>query len=235
VASGRVLFVDDDRALRDAVSRALRLEGYQVTVAAEGREALHLLASGPVDLVVLDVSMPAMNGLEVCRRIRSAGDQASVLMLTARDGISDRVAGLDAGADDYLVKPFALAEFLARVRAGVRRHHELDSVQPPLDEPTELVVEDLRIDARAHQAYRAGRRLALTKTEYLLLQLLMADAGTVLSRSLILDRVWGDDASAGTKVVDVFISHLRRKLEADDESRLIQTVHGVGYVLRRER
>jgi two-component system response regulator MprA len=230
-----VLFVDDDRALRDAVSRALRFEGYEVAVAAEGREALHLLASRPVDLVVLDVSMPAMNGLEVCRRIRSAGEHASVLMLTARDGLPDRIAGLDAGADDYLVKPFALAEFLARVRAGMRRQHELGTVQPPPDQPTELLVDDLRIDEPAHQAFRGGRLLALTKTEYLLLELLMADAGTVLSRAVILDRIWGGDGSAGTKVVDVFISHLRRKLEAHGEPRLIQTVHGVGYVLRRER
>jgi two-component system, OmpR family, response regulator MprA len=206
-----------------------------VAVAAEGREALHLLASRPVDLVVLDVSMPAMNGLEVCRRIRSAGEHASVLMLTARDGLPDRIAGLDAGADDYLVKPFALAEFLARVRAGMRRQHELGTVQPPPDQPTELLVEDLRIDEPAHQAFRGGRLLALTKTEYLLLELLMADAGTVLSRGVILDRIWGGEHSAGTKVVDVFISHLRRKLEAHGEPRLIQTVHGVGYVLRRER
>jgi two-component system, OmpR family, response regulator MprA len=235
VAGGRVLLVDDDRALRDAVSRALRLEGYEVAVAAEGREALHLLASRPVDLVVLDVSMPVMNGLEVLSRIRSAREHASVLMLTARDGIPERIAGLDAGADDYLVKPFALAEFLARVRAGVRRQHETGTAQPSPDEPAELAVEDLRIDARAHQAFRASRRLALTKTEYLLLELFMVDAGTVLSRAVILDRIWGGDNSAGTKVVDVFISHLRRKLEAHGEPRLIQTVHGVGYVLRKER
>jgi two-component system response regulator MprA len=230
-----VLFVDDDRALRDAVSRALRMEGYEVAVAAEGREALHLLASGPVDLVVLDVSMPTMNGLEVCRRIRSAGDQASVLMLTARDGIPDRIAGFDAGADDYLIKPFALAEFLARVRVGIRRQHEMSAAKPTLDEPTELVFDDLRIDVPAHEAFRAGRRLDLTKTEHLLLELFINDAGTVLSRAVILDRNWGGDASAGTKVVDVFISHLRRKLEAHGGPRLIQTVHGVGYVLRKER
>lgn len=156
-------------------------------------------------------------------------------MLTARDGIPERIAGLDAGADDYLVKPFALGEFLARVRAGVRRQHEMGAVQPPPDDPIELAVENLRTDARAHQAFQADRPLALTKTEYLLLELLMVDAGTVLSRELILDRIWGDDGNAGTKVVDVFISHLRRKLEAHGEARLIQTVHGVGYVLRRER
>ncbi len=229
-----MLFVDDDRALRDAVSRALRLEGYHVLVAAEGREALHLLGSEKVDLVVLDVSMPGMDGLEVCRRIRSAGELASVLMLTARDGIPDRIAGLDAGADDYLIKPFALAEFLARVRANMRRQHDTSRSLPDFHQPTELTFADLLIDVRAHEAFRAGRRLALTKTEHRLLELLMTNTGTVLSRTVILDRIWRSDGVAGPKVVDVFVSHLRRKMEADGEPRLLQTVHGVGYVLRDE-
>jgi two-component system response regulator MprA len=232
---GCVLFVDDDRALRDAVSRALRMEGYEVRVAAEGNEALHLLANGPVDLVVLDVSMPGMNGLEVCRRIRSAGEHTAVLMLTARDGIPDRIAGLDAGADDYLIKPFALSEFLARVRAGMRRQHSTSEVaSPSLPEPRDLTFADLRIDVRGHEASRGSRRLHLTKTEHRLLELLLTNAGTVLSRAVILDRIWAGDDGTGPKTVDVFVSHLRRNMELAGEPRLLQTVHGVGYVLREQ-
>jgi two-component system response regulator MprA len=226
-----VLLVDDDRALRDAVGRALRLDGYHVALAAEGREALFMLSSERVDVVVLDVSMPTVNGLEVCRRIRAAGDDASILMLTARDGIRDRVAGLDAGADDYLVKPFALGEFLARVRAGMRRalSEGTREFSPP---SADLRFADLRMDSRGREVSRAGRQLNLTKTEYALLELFMASPGTVLSRPVILDRIWPGDRTASSKVVDVFVSHLRKKMEAAGERRLLETVHCVGYVLR---
>jgi two-component system response regulator MprA len=227
---GRVLLVDDDRVLREAVGRALRLEGYEVLLACDGREALRLMAHDQADLIVLDVSMPEMNGIEVCRRMRSAGEMASVLMLTARDGIGERVEGLDAGADDYLVKPFALEELLARVRAGVRRSGE----RPGVAEPSsgELVFADLRMEPDAQMAFRGERRLELTRTEYLLLELLLSNPRRVLSRHVIFERVWGYDFAASSKVLDVYVSYLRRKLEADGEPRLVHTVRSVGYVLR---
>jgi two-component system response regulator MprA len=227
---GRVLLVDDDRVLREAVGRALRLEGYEVLLACDGREALRLMAHDQADLIVLDVSMPEMNGIEVCRRMRSAGEMASVLMLTARDGIGERVEGLDAGADDYLVKPFALEELLARVRAGVRRSGE----RPGVAEPSsgELVFADLRMEPDAQMAFRGERRLELTRTEYLLLELLLSNPRRVLSRHVIFERVWGYDFAASSKVLDVYVSYLRRKLEADGEARLVHTVRSVGYVLR---
>jgi two-component system response regulator MprA len=227
---GRVLLVDDDRVLREAVGRALRLEGYEVLLACDGREALRLMAHDQADLIVLDVSMPEMNGIEVCRRMRSAGEMASVLMLTARDGIGERVEGLDAGADDYLVKPFALEELLARVRAGVRRSGE----RPGVAEPSsgELVFADLRMEPDAQMAFRGERRLELTRTEYLLLELLLTNPRRVLSRHVIFERVWGYDFAASSKVLDVYVSYLRRKLEAAGEPRLVHTVRSVGYVLR---
>jgi two-component system response regulator MprA len=227
---GRVLLVDDDRVLREAVGRALRLEGYEVLLACDGREALRLMAHDQADLIVLDVSMPEMNGIEVCRRMRSAGEMASVLMLTARDGIGERVEGLDAGADDYLVKPFALEELLARVRAGVRRSGE----RPGVAEPSsgELVFADLRMEPDAQMAFRGERRLELTRTEYLLLELLLSNPRRVLSRHVIFERVWGYDFAASSKVLDVYVSYLRRKLEAAGEPRLVHTVRSVGYVLR---
>jgi two-component system response regulator MprA len=227
---GRVLLVDDDRVLREAVGRALRLEGYEVLLACDGREALRLMAHDQADLIVLDVSMPEMNGIEVCRRMRSAGEMASVLMLTARDGIGERVEGLDAGADDYLVKPFALEELLARVRAGVRRSGE----RPGVAEPSsgELVFADLRMEPDAQMAFRGERKLELTRTEYLLLELLLSNPRRVLSRHVIFERVWGYDFAASSKVLDVYVSYLRRKLEAAGEARLVHTVRSVGYVLR---
>lgn len=229
MAAGQVLLVDDDRALRDAVGRALRLAGFDVTLAADGPEALELAATNPPDIVVLDVAMPSMSGVEVCRRLRARGARTSVLMLTAKDTIRDRVDGLDAGADDYLVKPFALDELLARVRAGVRRSQ---TAMPTGDDTEELVFADVRVELAACLAFRGDRRLDLTRTEYLLLEYFLANPRRVLSRSMIFDRVWGYDLAASSKVLDVYVSYVRRKLEADGEPRLIHTVRSVGYVLR---
>ena len=230
---GRVLLVDDDRALRDAVGRALRLEGYDVVLARDGPEALWVMAREPADLVVLDVSMPSMSGVEVCRRIRTGGDPAAVLMLTALDGIPERVAGLDAGADDYLVKPFALDELLARVRAGIRRRMGVASgvEETPADE---LAFADVRIDLGAQMAFRGPRRMDLTRTEYLLLEYFLTNPRKVLSRSVVFDRVWGCDIASTSKVLDVYVCYLRRKMEAAGESRLLHTVRSVGYVLRED-
>lgn len=221
--------VDDDRALREAVGRALRFEGFGVTLATDGQEALELACASEPDIVVLDVAMPTMNGIEVCQRMRASGARTSVLMLTAKDGIHDRVAGLDAGADDYLVKPFSLDELLARVRAGVRR---TQAVVPPPPNAEELTFADVRIELGACLAFRGERRLDLTRTEYLLLEYLLLNPRKALSRSMIFDRVWGYDLEASSKVLDVYVSYLRRKLESDGEPRLIQTVRSVGYMLR---
>ncbi len=229
MAAGQVLLVDDDRALRDAVGRALRLEGFDVTLAADGPQALELAAAGPPDIIVLDVAMPVMSGVEVCRRMRARGARTSVLMLTAKDTIRDRVQGLDAGADDYLVKPFALDELLARVRAGVRRSQ---SAVPPEDDMEELAFADVRIEPAACLAFRGERKLDLTRTEYLLLGYFLENPRRVLTRSMIFERVWGYDMTASSKVLDVYVSYLRRKLEAWGEPRLIHTVRSVGYVLR---
>jgi two-component system, OmpR family, response regulator MprA len=233
MAVGRVLLVDDDRALRDAVGRALRLEGYNVVLASDGHEALGVMARERTDLVVLDVSMPSMSGVEVCRRIRAGRDPVGVLMLTARDGIPERVAGLDAGADDYLVKPFALDELLARVRAGIRR---CTALAPGVEEPPpgELAFADVRIDLGAQMAFRGSRRMDLTRTEYLLLEYFLTNARKVLSRSIVFERIWGCDIASTSKVLDVYICYLRRKMEADGESRLLHTVRSVGYVLRED-
>jgi two-component system response regulator MprA len=233
---GSILLVDDDRALREAVGRALRLEGYRVLVAAEGREALALLGSHEVDLVVLDVSMPVMDGIEMCRRMRAADDQASVLMLTARDAVADRVEGLDVGADDYLVKPFVLDELLARVRAGIRRAARVKKrATVAEDSEQDLRFGDLHMDLALHEAYRGGRRLKLTRTEYRLLELLLRNPRRVLSRSLLFERIWGYDLGESSKVLDVYVSYLRRKMEAAGEPRILRTVRAVGYVLREPR
>ncbi len=230
MGTGRVLLADDDRALRDAVGRALRLEGFDVTLATDGPEALELAAKSPPDIVVLDVGMPTMNGLEVCRRMRLGGDHTSVLMLTAKDALADRVAGLDAGADDYLVKPFALEELLARVRAGVRRAQTMP--QDSAEEDEELSFGDLRIETAACMAFRGERKLDLTRTEYLLLEYFLTNPRKALPRSMIFERVWGYDLTQSSKTLDVYVSYLRRKLEADGEPRLIHTVRSVGYILR---
>jgi two-component system response regulator MprA len=217
----RVVVVDDDEALRNAIRRALRLEGYEVALAGDGGEALAQLAGLRADLVVLDVLMPGLDGITVCRRLREGGDQTPVLMLTARDAVSDRVTGLDAGADDYLTKPFALEELLARVRALLRRSF-----------PDQLRVDDLELDPRTRQVRRGGRPVELTRTEFALLELLMRNAGAVLTRDAIRERVWGVDDAYGSNTLDVYVGYLRRKTEAGGEPRLIHTVRGVGFVLR---
>jgi two-component system, OmpR family, response regulator MprA len=222
----RVLVVDDDAALRAALGRALRLAGYDVLSAVDGAEAVHLLGSVHPDLVVLDVLMPVLDGLAVCRYLREQGGGPPVLLLTARDEVSDRVLGLDAGADDYLTKPFALEELLARVRALLRRHH------PGHDGLVR--VGDLELNQATRQVQRGSRDLELTRTEFALLELLMRHAGLVLSRDVLSERVWGHDTSFGSNKLDVYIGYLRRKTEAGGEPRLIRTVRGVGFVLRED-
>ncbi len=223
----RLLVVDDEPAVRDALARALRLEGYEVELAADGREALAALAERPADAVVLDVLMPGLDGLEACRRLRASGDRTPVLMLTARVDVSDRVAGLDAGADDYLPKPFALDELLARVRALLRRSGAGEAREPPLR------FGDLVLDPGAREARRGARQVELTRTEFELLELFMRNPGQVLTRSLIFERVWGYDFGPTSNSLEVYVGYLRRKTEAGGEPRLIQTVRGVGYALRR--
>jgi two-component system, OmpR family, response regulator MprA len=225
--SVRVLVVDDERAVRESLRRALVLEGYEVEMASSGREALESVGSGRADVVVLDVLMPDVDGLEVCRRLRSSGDRVPVLMLTARDAVSDRVEGLEAGADDYLVKPFDLDELIARLRALLRRTLGTDGHD-------QLRFADLTLDADAHEARRGSRRIELTRTEFLLLELFMLNPRRVLSRSLIHERVWGYDFGPASNSLGVYVGYLRRKLEAEGEPRLIHTVRGVGYVLRSQ-
>jgi two-component system response regulator MprA len=222
----RVLVVDDEPAVQTALSRALKLERYEVTQAADGRAALERLGAMAYEVVILDVSMPHVNGLEVCRRLRESGDRTPVLMLTAREGVDDRVAGLDAGADDYLVKPFALRELLARVRALLRRAGDED------DQDSTLTFEDLRLDRLAHEAWRGERSLPLTRTEFLLLEMFLRHPRQVLSRSAIFEHVWGYDFGATSNSLGVYMGYLRRKTESGDEPRLLHTIRGVGYVLR---
>ncbi|MFC5799732.1 response regulator transcription factor [Streptomyces formicae] len=222
----RVMVVDDDSAVRLSLARALTRDGYEVSEAANGNAALEVFAGARPDAVVLDVLMPEPNGLEVCRRIRSRGDRTPILMLTARDLVEDRVAGLDAGADDYLVKPFALDELRARIRALLRRsgagHGEV------------IRFADLEFDVAACRARRGDRVLELTRTEHALLELFVRNPRRVLSRSLIFDAVWGYDFGPSSNALWVYVSYLRGKLEAGGEPRLIQTVRGLGYVLREE-
>ncbi|MGO8904461.1 MAG: response regulator transcription factor [Solirubrobacteraceae bacterium] len=225
----RILVVDDEPAVQNALSRALSLEHYGVAQAMDGREALERLGAGPYEAVILDVSMPALDGLEVCRRLRAGGDRTPVLMLTARDQVDDRVAGLDAGADDYLVKPFALRELLARLRALLRRAGEEDGQQ------SVLAFEDLRLDRLAHEAWRGERSLQLTRTEFLLLEMFLRHPRQVLTRSAIFEHVWGYDFGATSNSLGVYMGYLRRKTEAAGEPRLLHTVRGVGYVLRGGR
>jgi len=222
-----ILVVDDEPGVRDSLERALGLERYAVGLAEDGASALDRLAERAWDAVVLDVSMPAPDGLEVCRRLRSAGDRTPVLMLTARDAVDDRVAGLDAGADDYLVKPFALNELLARLRALLRRS---DTAGEPV-----LRFADLTLDTRSREAQRAGRPIELTRTEFSLLELLMRHPRQVLSRSQIYESVWGYDFGPSSNSLGVYVGYLRRKTEAAGEARLIRTARGVGYALREPR
>jgi two-component system response regulator MprA len=223
----RILIVDDEAAVRDSLERALKLEGLAVATAADGREALEALALEPPDGVILDVTMPVIDGLEVCRRMRGAGDRTPVLMLTARDAVDDRVEGLDAGADDYLVKPFALRELLARVRALLRR------AAPSGEGP--LAFADLHLDPAAHTCRRSEREIELTRTELSLLELFMRHPRQVLSRSQIYEAVWGYDFGASSNSLGVYVGYLRAKTEAGGEPRLLHTVRGVGYALREPR
>ena len=220
----RVLVVDDEPAVRTALERALRIEGYDVELAEDGLEALQRLAAHTPDAVVLDVLMPNVDGLEVCRRIRAADDQTPVLMLTARDAVGDRVAGLDAGADDYLVKPFALEELHARLRALLRR--------VGVNDAGSLRFSDVTMDTGTREVRRGERRIDLTRTEFLLLELFLRNPRQVLTRSVIFDRVWDYDFGPRSNALEVYVSYLRRKLETEGEPRLIHTVRGVGYVLR---
>ncbi|MEA3214775.1 MAG: two-component system, OmpR family, response regulator MprA [Acidimicrobiia bacterium] len=224
-SGARVLVAEDDRGVRESLTRALRFEGYEPIAVADGARALEAADKDQPDVVVLDVMMPMVDGLTVCRRLRERYRTLPILLLTARHEISDRVAGLDAGADDDLVKPFALDELLARLRALLRRTSLSGS-----DEV--LRVADLTIDPRARQASRGERPLELTKTEFDLLELLMVNAGIVLERETIYDRIWGFDFETNSRSLDVYIGYLRRKTEANGEPRLVHTVRGVGYVLR---
>jgi len=219
----RILVVDDERAVRDALERALRLEGYEVATAVDGQEALVYLARHSVDAIVLDVLMPVLDGLETCRMLHRQGDATPVLMLTARHEVSDRVAGLDAGADDYLVKPFALEELFARLRALLRRATGGDEV---------LSFADLTLDPGTREVRRGDRQIELTRTEFLLLELFLRNPRQVLTRDVIFDRVWGYDFGPASNSLEVYVGDLRRKTEAEGEPRLIHTVRGVGYALR---
>ncbi len=220
----RILVIDDDPAVNASLERALRLEGYEVQTAASGSQGLEALALSPPDAVVLDLGLPDIDGLEVCKRMRAAHDDTPVLMLTARDAVHDRVQGLDAGADDYVVKPFALAELLARLRALLRRRS---------GEAGELLrFGDLELDLGTREARRAGRSFSLTRIEFDLLELFLRHPRQVLTRDLILERVWGYDFDSGTNSLAVYVGYLRRKTEEGGEPRLIHTVRGVGYVLR---
>ena len=223
-AAATVMVVDDEPAVRAALERALRIERYDVALAADGDEALARLAERGADAIVLDVAMPNVDGLEVCRRLRGAGDRTPVLMLTARDAVDDRVAGLDAGADDYLVKPFALRELQARLRALLRRTRA--------DRSGVLRFADLELDAAAHEVRRGRRPIELSRTEFNLLELFLEHPRQVLTRSQIFERVWGYDFGATSNALGVYIGYLRRKTEAGGERRLVHTVRGVGYVLR---
>jgi DNA-binding response OmpR family regulator len=221
-----VLVVDDDAAIREALERALRLEGFAVAVADGGRAALESVARRPPAAIVLDVTMPDLGGRAVCARLRADGVRTPILILSARDEVDDRVAGLQAGADDYLVKPFAVPELVARLRALLRRGGD------PAGAPGRLVIADIVVDPAARTVTRGGREVELTRREFELFETLARNAGIVLSRERLLELVWGYDWPADGNVVDVFVSYLRRKLEADGEPRIIQTVRGVGFVLR---
>jgi two-component system response regulator MprA len=217
--------VDDEPALRETLERALLAEGYAVETAPDGVVALHAVARATPDAIVLDVLMPGADGLEVTRRLRADGHRVPILLLTARDAVDDRVAGLDAGADDYLVKPFALDELLARVRALLRRND-------PEETGEVLRFADLSLDTGTREVARGGRAIELTRTEFALLELFLRNPRQVLPRSLVFDRVWGYDFGPTSNALEVYVGYLRRKTEAGGEPRLIHTARGVGYALR---
>ena len=225
----KILVIDDERAVRESLRRALELEGYEIELAADGEEALARFGlESPVDAAILDVLMPGIDGLEVCRRLRMNGSRVPVLMLTARAEVDSRVAGLDAGADDYLAKPFALAELLARVRALLRRSDNGEEASDTLR------FADLELDPGTREVRRAGRPFELTRTEFSLLELFLRNPRQVLTRSIIFERVWGYDFGPTSNSLDVYIGYLRRKTEESGGSRLIHTVRGVGYALREQ-
>ncbi|WP_018683351.1 response regulator transcription factor [Actinokineospora enzanensis] len=232
----RILVVDDDRAVRESLRRSLQFNGYQVDLATDGQQALEsVLGTGAAaenggrpDAMVLDVMMPRLDGLEVCRRLRGIGDDLPILVLTARDLVSDRVAGLDAGADDYLPKPFALEELLARLRALLRRA----TPEQAAGSTAALRFADLELDPGTREVRRADREISLTRTEFALLELLLAHPKQVLTRGRILEEVWGYDFPTSGNALEVYVGYLRRKTESSGEPRLIHTVRGVGYVLR---
>ncbi|MER5200658.1 response regulator transcription factor [Streptomyces sp. NPDC002755] len=244
--SPTVLLAEDDRAIRNALERALTLEGYRVTAVADGVEALAHAHKNPPDVLLLDVMMPGIDGLQVCRVLRAEGDRTPILMLTALVETADRIAGLDAGADDYVVKPFDVEEVFARLRALLRRTNPdaaPEVAAPPPEAPkrgsergTERHVEaaGLRMDPQARRAWRGGRELELTRTEFELLELLARNAGIVLDHSTIYDRIWGYDFGPGSKNLAVYVGYLRRKLDQPGAPQLIHTVRGVGYVLRED-
>lgn len=227
VPQPRVLVVDDDKAVRESLRRSLEFNGYEVHLAADGAEALAGIGRVAPDVVVMDVMMPRLDGIETTRALRTAGNDVPILVLTARDAVGDRVEGLDAGADDYLTKPFALAELLARLRALLRR------VVPAEDVADEvLAFSDLTMDVATREVRRAGRSIELTRTEFTLLEMFLRRPRRVLERSFILEEVWGYDFPTTANSLEVYVGYLRRKTEAEGESRLIHTVRGVGYVLK---
>jgi two-component system response regulator MprA len=226
----RILVVDDDRAVRESLRRSLAFNGYQVDLATDGQAALTAVTTARPDAMVLDVMMPRLDGLEVCRRLRGSGDDLPILVLTARDAVSDRVAGLDAGADDYLPKPFALEELLARLRALLRRRGpDPNGAEPELPP---LAFADLSLNPETRDVRRGDREISLTRTEFSLLELLLTNPRRVLTRGRILEEVWGYDFPTTGNALEVYIGYLRRKTELGGEPRLIHTVRGVGYVLR---
>lgn len=223
----RILVVDDDRAVRESLRRSLSFNGYTVDLAEDGVEALDAITNERPDALILDVMMPRMDGLEVCRQLRGTGDDIPILVLTARDTVSERVSGLDAGADDYLPKPFALEELLARLRALLRRTGPEEASENVL-----MTFGDLSLDPATREVHRGSRPISLTRTEFALLEMLIANPRRVLTRSRILEEVWGFDFPTSGNALEVYVGYLRRKTEAEGESRLIHTVRGVGYVLR---
>lgn len=229
--TAKLLVVEDDASIGSMLRRGLSFEGYNVTLVTTGPDALDLLRVESPDLIILDVMLPGMDGIEVCRRVRAAGLDLPILMLTARDEVTDRVAGLDAGADDYVVKPFAYEELVARLRALLRRS------EPRSAEATDTTLQfaDLTLDTGTRFAYRGERRIDLTTREFDLLLLFMHNPNQVLGRDLIMERVWGDDFPGESNVLEVYISTLRRHLEAEGEPRLLQTIRGAGYALRQPR
>jgi two-component system response regulator MprA len=229
----RILVVDDEAAVRDSLSRTLRFEGYEVSVAEDGLAALDQVARHEPDAVILDVMMPRLDGLETCRRLRAEGRLLPILMLTARDTVGDRVAGLDAGADDYLIKPFALQELLARLRALLRRSL-LAGPEPPVPVTGALHFADLTLDPATREVRRAGREIRLTRTEFSILEVFLRHPRQVLTRPVLFEQVWGYDFGETSNSLHVYLGYLRRKLEAAGEPRLLHTVRGVGFVLREQ-